>query len=166
MATTALAPAQTAELEEGEATATALVTTPVATETVAVLEYRLAQVRQMPVEQLYGHVLQLRANERVGTGSPNLRRALRTVAVERLEEMEAAETWWAAERERVIKEDRKRRKVEEEEEEAEGGQGGGDCPDGSRHHEEGEGAEGGGGWVGRVCVCVACAWHYTAFTVV
>jgi len=121
VATTALAPAQTAELEEGEATATALVTTPVATETVAVLEYRLAQVRQMPVEQLYGHVLQLRANERAGTGSPNLRRALRTVAVERLEEMEAAETWWAAERERVIKEDRKRRKVEEEEEEAEGG---------------------------------------------
>ena len=119
MATTALAPAQTAELEEGEATATAAVTTPAAT--AEVLEYRLAQVRQMPVGQLYGHVLQLRANERAGTGSPNLRRALRTVAVERLDEMEAAEKWWAAERERVIKEDRKRRKVEEEEEEAEGG---------------------------------------------
>lgn len=85
------------------------------------LERRLTQLREMPVEQLYGHVLQRRSNERAGTGSPNLMRALQVVGVERLDEMEELEQRREAERERVIEADRKKKRAEEEEEEEGGG---------------------------------------------
>ena len=79
------------------------------------LQERLTQLREMPVEQFYGHVLQRRDNERAGTGSPRLLHALKIVAVERLDEMEEAEKRWEVERQRVIEEDRKVKRKEDEE---------------------------------------------------
>tara|TARA_B110001452_G_scaffold258754_1_gene254324 strand:+ start:131 stop:406 length:276 start_codon:yes stop_codon:yes gene_type:complete len=70
------------------------------------LQGRLTQLREMPVEQLYNHLLQRSDNERAGTGSPLLLRAMHTVALERLDEMVESEKAREIERRRIIEEDR------------------------------------------------------------
>ena len=51
-------------------------------------EQRATELRALPIEAFAGHLSQLDANVRAGTGSPALLRAMQSVGLERQDELE------------------------------------------------------------------------------